>query len=209
MFDIPNGRFMNDTREHILKTAFSLFLQKSFKEVTMKEIEEKTGLSKGALYHYFPGKENLFFEVIDTFYFKNMIVGYNKLNKNSLFEFYHDYIDELKNVLSNLKIILDSCAAGVDINYFTILFDAMRIFPGFREKMMKLMEEELSTWTEIIKSARSKDEFASPMTDEQIARMFIYSNDGIGLRLLLEGKPEEIFNEMLTLWDNFYKEVKD
>jgi len=56
---IPNGRFekgdkfMNDTREHILKVAFNLFLLKSYKEVTMAELVEKTGMSKGAFYHYF------------------------------------------------------------------------------------------------------------------------------------------------------------
>ena len=52
------------SKEHILITAFSLFLQKSFKEVTMKEIVKETGLSKGAFYHYFESKEQLFLELL-------------------------------------------------------------------------------------------------------------------------------------------------
>ena len=102
MFDIPNGRFMNDTKEHILRTAFCLFLQKSFKEVTMKEIVERTGLSKGAFYHYFASKERLFTEVMDTFIFQGVVVDYNALNRNSLYEFYHDYIYKLKAVFGEL-----------------------------------------------------------------------------------------------------------
>lgn len=206
MFDIPNGRFMNDTKEHILKTAFCLFLQKSFKEVTMKEIVEKTGVSKGAFYHYFPSKESLFTEVLDTFLFRRLVVNYSILNRNSLYEFYHDYVNQFKNVL---KEMLSVCDTDVNINYITILFDAMRLFPGFKEKLMRVMQEELDAWKDIIKTSRKKGEFSSPMTDEQIAHIFIYSNDGIGLRLILEGKASNIFDEMLTLWDNFYKEIKD
>ncbi len=51
---------MNQTKEFILKTAFSLFLQKNYKAVTLKEIVDKTGLSKGAFYHYYTSKEKLF-----------------------------------------------------------------------------------------------------------------------------------------------------
>jgi TetR/AcrR family transcriptional repressor of nem operon len=38
---------MSGAKDHILLTSLKLFLQKSFKEVTMKEIVNKTGLSKG------------------------------------------------------------------------------------------------------------------------------------------------------------------
>ena len=54
---------MNESKEHIITVASKLFLQKNFKEVTMKEIVDKTGLSKGAFYHYFESKEQLFLEV--------------------------------------------------------------------------------------------------------------------------------------------------
>ena len=56
---------VNTTKEHILNVCTHLFLQKGFKEVTMKEIVEKTGMSKGAIYHYFNSKEQLFLEVIN------------------------------------------------------------------------------------------------------------------------------------------------
>jgi AcrR family transcriptional regulator len=200
---------MNDTREHILKTAFVLFLQKSFKEVTMQEIVQKTGLSKGAFYHYFVSKEQLFSEVVDAIYFKNLLVDYSKLNKNSLLEFYHEYVAQFKIAFNELKSSFDNDDTNVNINFITILFDALRMFPRFKDKLMKIMKEELDTWTDVVRISRSRGEFTSPMTDEQIARMFIYSNDGVGLRLLLEGKAEDIYTEMLTLWDNFYKEVKD
>jgi len=58
---------MNEAKEHILRTSLLLFLQKSYKEVTMREIVEKTALSKGAFYHYFSSKEQLFKEIVLMF----------------------------------------------------------------------------------------------------------------------------------------------
>lgn len=200
---------MSKTKEFILNTAFGLFLQKNFKEVTMKEIVDKTGLSKGAFYHYFSSKEELFREVIETVYFKNLVIDFNKIKADSLKEFYTRYLHYLLENFQKMRINLMLPESSVNINFITILFDAINLFPGFREKLMNVLQEELGAWTSIIKKARSNGEFDSPMTDEQIARVFIYSNDGISLRLLLEGKLDQINSEMLTLWNNFYEELKN
>jgi AcrR family transcriptional regulator len=200
---------MSETKEFILKTAFSLFLQKSFKEVTMNEIVNATGLSKGAFYHYFKSKEMLFIEVINSFYFDKMVIDFEKLNHNSLKEFYSDYVNEVKQLIKNFKMFLNIDDAGANINYITLMFDALKLFPGFRDRIKEEQKKEMDTWTTVIKNARGKKEFCSPMSDEQIARMFIYSNDGIGLYLLLNGNFDSAYSEMLNLWDNFYKEITD
>src|SRR5579863_4111373 len=48
-----------DTRNVILKTALQLFLKKGYKDVSYQDLMEKTGLSKGALYHHFKSKKEL------------------------------------------------------------------------------------------------------------------------------------------------------
>lgn len=200
---------MKNSKEHILRTAFRLFLQKNFKEVTMKEIVKETGLSKGAFYHYFESKEQLFLEVIKTYFFEKMIVNYKKLNHNSLKEFYHDYAKHMKKAIDGVEKELNFSSSSISMNYIIIMFDALRLFPGFKDKLKAFQDEELKAWTKIIRISRKKGEFSSPMTDNQLARMFIYSNDGIGLHLLLEGKLSKAYSEMITLWDNFYKEILD
>jgi AcrR family transcriptional regulator len=200
---------MRDSREHILKTAFSLFLQKSFKEVTMNEIVEATGLSKGAFYHYFESKEQLFIDVINTFFFDKMVIDYDKLNRASLRDFYYNYTREIKKNLTDFKVFLNYNDADTKINYLTMMFDALNLFPGFRYKLREVQKKELDAWTRVIKAARKNGEFASPMSDEQIARVFIYSNDGIGLHLLLNGDLDTVDSEMLKLWNSFYKVLKD
>lgn len=200
---------MTDSREHILKISFSLFLQKNFKEVTMSEIVAAAGLSKGAFYHYFASKEQLFVEVINTFYFNRMVIDYGRLSNESLWAFYHDYARHAKIVMNDFRNSLDSHDSRPNINYLTMMFDALKLFPGFRDKVSELQQKELAAWAAVIKVARENGEFSSPMSDEQIARMFIYSGEGVALYLLFSGSYDTADQEMLTLWDNFYKELKD
>lgn len=59
-----------NSKDLIIKAAFSLFLQKGFKEVTIKNIMEITKLSKGAIYHHFESKEDIYSATIETYYFE-------------------------------------------------------------------------------------------------------------------------------------------
>ena len=200
---------MSESREIILKKAFNLFLQKSFRDVTMKEIVNATGLSKGAFYHYFESKEQLYYEIIDKYYLESLVTDFKKFSNDSLWNFYHDYIDFISKAISNFLKELNKSHSEMNIDFITIMFEALRIFPGFRDRLIKMQSDELKAWTKIVRAARKNGEFSSPMTNEQIARFFIYTNDGIALRLLLEGNIEKTKSEMLKLWDNFYTELKD
>lgn len=56
-----------DMKHKILKTAFELFLESGFGEVSVNEIIRKAGVTKGGFYHYFKSKEELIAEVISVF----------------------------------------------------------------------------------------------------------------------------------------------
>lgn len=49
----------DEHRKVLLKACFELFARKGFRNVTMREIAQETGVSTGALYHYFPTKEHI------------------------------------------------------------------------------------------------------------------------------------------------------
>jgi AcrR family transcriptional regulator len=56
-----------ERRSQILHSAMELFLEKGYHKTTMKEIMAATGLSKGAIYHYFSSKEEIFVAIIQNF----------------------------------------------------------------------------------------------------------------------------------------------
>ena len=51
-------------RDEILRAATDLFSEKGYHEVTMEEIAEEMGVSKGTIYNYFSSKENLYLEIL-------------------------------------------------------------------------------------------------------------------------------------------------
>jgi AcrR family transcriptional regulator len=54
-------------RTRILESAHRVFSEKGYREATMDEIAEGVGLSKPALYRYYPSKEELFREIFKLF----------------------------------------------------------------------------------------------------------------------------------------------
>lgn len=55
-----------NTIANILAAAATLFVEKNYAEVTMEQIALASGVSKGAIYHHFPSKEQLYLELIHT-----------------------------------------------------------------------------------------------------------------------------------------------
>ena len=54
-----------ETREHIKRCACSLFAGKGFKQVTMKDVCEAAGLSRGGLYCHYESTRQIFREIME------------------------------------------------------------------------------------------------------------------------------------------------
>jgi AcrR family transcriptional regulator len=55
-----------DSREKILDVAEALFARRGFTGVGLREVAERSGLSKSSLFHHFRSKEELYFEVLSS-----------------------------------------------------------------------------------------------------------------------------------------------
>jgi AcrR family transcriptional regulator len=197
---------MKNTKEHILKIALGLFLRKSFKEVTMNEIVKKTEMSKGAFYHYFESKEQLFLEILNSYFVGSMVLDYSKLSKDSLYQFSRDYISEITQRLQISEKKQNVSLSNV--NFYFLIFDGAKRFPEFRKKMRETQEIEQKAWENIVGIARKKREIMSKMTDEQIAKLFIYVTDGVGIHLIMDNKIGQMMEEVSFLWGGLYDQLK-
>ena len=56
---------MSSTRQRILRTAFAEFYRHGFQGGSLNRIVEETGLTKGALFHYFASKQDLGYGVVE------------------------------------------------------------------------------------------------------------------------------------------------
>lgn len=55
----------SERRIEILEAALTIFVRKGYSEARMDDIVQEIGLSKGALYHYFQSKRDLFIALIE------------------------------------------------------------------------------------------------------------------------------------------------
>ena len=199
---------MNDTKEHILKTSLLLFLQKSYRDVTLREIVEKTGLSKGAFYHYFTSKEELFKEIANMFMSMGE-VDYSSFSKVSLKAFYKKYIDFLDNSLVEMSnMVITSGDKSFNLNFFLIMFEAVSRFPEFLHIELKLHMKDVVAWKNIISIAREKGEILSSSSDEDIANLFLYCTDGVFIRFINNDKPKAFKDFLSITYDTIYNNLK-
>lgn len=71
-----------DRRSRILDGARSAFLRFGFERASMADIAAGAGVSRTALYHYFPGKEDVLRAVVDEFHTKSLIEAATALDKS-------------------------------------------------------------------------------------------------------------------------------
>jgi AcrR family transcriptional regulator len=198
---------MKNTKEHILKVALGLFLKNSFKGVTMNEIVKASGMSKGAFYHYFKSKEALFLAVLEEYFVNVMNLDYSSYSHDSLFQFGRDTLNDLSNRANSAEKKQSLLLS--DVNYIFLMMEGMRIFPDFRDKTLAHQKRELNAWTKIVRIAREKGEIKSSMTDDQVAKLFVFVTDGVGMRLIMSnGTIEDMGREIIEIWDGLYNEIK-
>jgi AcrR family transcriptional regulator len=51
---------MNDTRDRILDVALDLFIEQGYDKVSLREVAERVGVTKAALYYHFASKDDIF-----------------------------------------------------------------------------------------------------------------------------------------------------
>lgn len=120
------------TKHRIIETAFQLFLDQGYADTSMSNLVHATQLSKGAFYHYFKNKEELYQEVLNRYvisYYKQ--IDWNALKQlnssqieQAVVEFYQSFIPE----------ILALTTKGMS-RYFSLFFEAYERYPYFKQEV--------------------------------------------------------------------------
>lgn len=196
-----------NTREHILRIAFKLFLSRSFKAVTLSELEKETGLTKGAFYHYFKKKEELYIEVIDRFYLSNKAPHNDEIEKQgSLLSYINLQLTHFDFVSSRLKEI-----TGVDCpdpSAVSLIIEAKEYYPGFKEKLREIDNDIFTKWERVIARARENKEIEGVIEPDILAENFITVGFSI-FRYILSSRSSEYAISMIKLqYMQLYKLIK-
>lgn len=180
----------------------------SYKEVTMNDIVKKTGLSKGAFYHYFNSKEELFKEIA-YMVFSMGTVDYSSFGQKSLLDFYNQYLENVSTSFQRIANLFGQSLKGdLSFNIFLIIFEAISRFPEFLKLELQLYNQEVKAWEKTIRLARLSGEIKSQSSNRQIAELFLYCNDGVFIRFINNNKSSSYENDLRNAFNVIYLNLK-
>ena len=103
-----DNKSKDNSKDQILEAAMKVFVKNGFSETRMDDIAENSGLSKGAIYHHYKSKKDLFLALIDfweEYFFFNIFFNKDVESKNSA-DLLRDMAKDMIETFKNRKYIL-------------------------------------------------------------------------------------------------------
>lgn len=149
------------TKETIRREAYRLFAEKGFKAVTMTDICERTGLSRGGLYRYYSGTEQIFSEILSEEY-----VIADRIEKGE------QAGAILEDMLGAIKAeIMDrECSLSLAIYEYANL--------GNEDFFIKIHQKAKERWISLLEYGIETKEFR-PVDTEQVSDLILYYYQGL------------------------------
>jgi len=140
----PVGDKKGRTRAQILQAALTCFADKGFHQTSMDDIVAESGLSKGALYWHFKGKQELFLSLIESYMsaygeeaahaWREEMSAPDKIR--ALIRF---FIDTSEQLLPFFRVTIDFWAQTSEDEQLRAIFD--RMLADFQQQLGALIEE--------------------------------------------------------------------
>lgn len=154
------------TRELILKKSYELFAQNGFKQITMKDVCEATGLSRGGLYSHFAGTDQIFEAILEI------------LNQKDAMNFEKEMSDGMSaiDILDGaLRLMEDEMLHSEDSLSLAMYEYAETIDKEMMNHFNKIGEKK---WTDLIHYGIKRGEFKEVNVHE-IVSVILYVYQGV------------------------------
>ncbi|HEX2920103.1 MAG TPA: TetR/AcrR family transcriptional regulator [Bacteroidales bacterium] len=194
---------MENTKDFIIDEAFKLFLNRSYEAVSISDVSSAAGLTKGALYHHFKNKEDLYVMVID----KYLSLPENNLDTNSISLF--DYLNKNLELAENVIDKLFGLSTGYEpITFLSLFIDAFRHYPGFSTAKKDFIANEVGKIQKVLENAQKSGEVRSDIDCSVIAATFFSINLGIAGDIVANNSGKEAMQKMKTHTFELYRLIK-
>lgn len=182
------------TKQDIREKAYQLFAEKGFKEVTMKDICERTGLSRGGLYRHYESTEQIFLEIVNVFSDRQKNEVLTKIGQHIpaaaiLEELLSRYADEMMDSENSISLAVYEFYSNSAISKED-------------NSVKKQYEASKSTWAELISYGIATKEF-NCVNPESVFHVIVFAYQGVRMfsRLMKIDKdiPAQIIYEIKRL----------
>ncbi len=199
---------MASTKEKLLEVAFREFLMHSYRDVTLMHLVEELGLTKGAFYHYFESKQDLFKQVVDFYLEQISDIGDIQYNKSLSFA------DNIMQLVLKSMAIFDEIKSRYmsevdDMNYYNFLMDATKYYPGFIDQINKVHKaNEIEVYLGFIKKAKANGDLKVSVDSLALAKLIQAVFDGIGFNAFFKESPDYLHDQINESLNFIYELIK-
>ena len=157
-------------KKNICEEAYKLFSERGYKDVTMKEICDKTGLSRGGLYRHYESTEQIFLEIVN---------GFTERQKN-------EFTDKIKQRIPAITIldeILSRYAKEMTDSRNSLSLAIYEYYSNpevskTENSVVKQYEISKSMWIELINYGMETGEYRN-VNPEAIFDLIVFSYQGV------------------------------
>lgn len=174
----------------------------------MSMLVKATGLSKGAFYHYFENKEQLFIETLDNLFFsispfsQEMVIN----PEVSFYDYMQMYIDNVKKMAKMINTYVGEEATGMA--YYRLMLDVASYAPDFHRKIETSNKYELDFWKKVIENGIKRGEVKSSLDLDILANHFQWLQDGIAMNSIFSGDPHGLYTNLDKAFNQLYSIIK-
>lgn len=188
--------YMGETKDKLIQVAFREFLMHTYKDVTLEHLVVELGLTKGAFYHHFSSKHDVFVQVVDTY-----LASFDDL-------FMREYDPAIK-LAENLVILIETSMKRMleifndlgeelgMVNFYGFLLEAFKYYPDFKEKVTEMQKQkELVCYVGYINEAKRHKEIKISVDSLLMAEMIRNLFDGIAFNEYFSYQDEDIIRKI-------------
>lgn len=194
---------MENTKEFIIDEAFKLFLDHSYEAVSISQISNAIGFTKGALYHHFKNKEELFKCVVDKYlYIPDAIVDVETISLSEYIQQTSSEAEKITKKMFSFTLVFSA------INYISLFTDAFRHYPGFAESKGEFINKEIEKTKKVLENAVKSGEIRNDINTSLVATNFFSINMGFAGNLLINNSIDDAIRLQKEQLAEFYKLLK-
>ncbi len=189
-----------NARKSIIEASTRLFAQRGYHGTSVAQIAEATGLTKGALYWYFRGKEDLFLSVLDTI-------------REKWHEGILSKVEAVAGAANKLERLFDATSAMVGSNenplsmyLFLVAAGAQPEMRDFEEAIQSVYQGYVKTIAGIIRKGQEEGEIKRDVDAESAAVGIIGCLEGVVLQARLH-PPARIATSISEMKRHFVRSL--
>lgn len=183
---MPRNKYPEETVQKILDASLKLFLEKGYEETTVLDIiSEMGGLTRGAFYHHFKSKEEVFDALCEILFYESNPFEKAKSHK------------EL-NGLEKLKFVLRTSFDETEHHQLSMASMQLLESPAFLKKMIESNQELAPMYQELIEEGIQDGSIQSEQP-KLLADLFVLLTNFWSIPTIYPMSDEEAWQKFLMI----------